>query len=272
MSFSTSISGARGAQSEIATISNNLANAQTTGFKRSRVEFGDLFAAGPAQGTRTVSGQGVRVQQVMQTFSQGTLVETGRELDLGVVGEGFFVVRADPGTDRTYTRAGSFQLDANRYVIDAQAARVQMLAVDTAGNVTVPNTLIDFRLPSASPTTPTSSLTSVTISLDGLVKCNFTDGTTQSLGKIALASFSSPEGLRPEGDAHWSETVGSGTAIIGEASTGSFGEIRSSSLEKANVDVTEEMVALMIAQRNFQANAKAIEIQSALSQTIVNLR
>lgn len=272
MSFSTSVSGTRAAQAEVAAVSNNLANARTTGFKRSRAEFGDLFVAGGQQNARTLPGQGTRLLQMTQEFAQGTLQETGRALDLAVAGEGFFVVKEPaPSAEIAYTRAGSFRLDTDRFVVDGRGSRVQLLPVDANGEV-VAGALLDFQMPAASPTDPTAALVGAEIDAEGLVECSFADGTTVLLGKVALASFSSPEGLRQTGDAHWRETVGSGPAQIGEASTSGLGEIRSSALEGSNIDVTEEMVALMVAQRNFQANAKALEIQSALNQTIVNLR
>ena len=269
MSFYTSISGTKGAQADIAVISNNLANAQTTGFKRSRVEFGDLFAAAPTQTAREVAGQGVRIMAIMQQFGQGTLATTDKALDLGGAGDGFFVVKSKPPTnDVTYTRAGAFNIDADRYVVDTLGARLQLLPIDAQGQVTG-TTTTDFNVPSVSPTNPNAALVSVTIGLDGLAKCSFSDGTTQDLGKIALANFNSLEGLRPIGDAHWRPTDFSGAPIIGEASTGSFGEIRAGTLERANVEVTEEMVALIAAQRNFQANAKALDAESNMSQAIM---
>lgn len=272
MSYTTSVSGTRAAQAEVAAVSNNLANARTTGFKRSRAEFGDLFVAGPWQNARTLAGQGTRLQQITQEFSQGTLAETGRSLDLALAGEGFFVVKEPaPNADVSYTRAGSFQIDPDRFVVDGRGSRVQLLALDPGGQV-IPGSLSDFEMPAVSPTNPAASIVSAAIGSDGLVECSFADGSTLALGKVALANFASPEGLQQTGDAHWRESVASGAPKIGEASTGGLGEIRSSALEGSNIDVTEEMVALMVAQRNFQANAKALEIQSALSQTIVNLR
>jgi flagellar hook protein FlgE len=160
MAFYTSISGTKGAQADIAVISNNLANAQTTGFKRSRVEFGDLFSAAPTQTARDVAGQGVRVMAIVQQFGQGTLGTTDKALDLGVAGDGFFVVKSKPPTnDITYTRAGAFNIDADRYVVDTLGARVQMLPVDAQGTVTG-TTLSDFYVPNVSPTNPNAALVS----------------------------------------------------------------------------------------------------------------
>ncbi len=117
-----------------------------------------------------------------------------------------------------------------------------------------------------------AKVSDVSIGEDGLVTATFTDGTTQALGKLMIANFSNPEGLRQRGDGRWSVTGNSGPAIVGEAGTDAFGRIQSGALERANVDITEELVALIAAQRNFQANAKAIETANQMDQSIINMR
>jgi len=107
---------------------------------------------------------------------------------------------------------------------------------------------------------------------DGLITAAFSDGTIQALGKLLIATFSNPDGLRERGDGRWSVTGDSGPAIVGEAGSDAFGRIQSGALERANVDITEELVALIAAQRNFQANAKAIETANSMAQSIINLR
>lgn len=115
-------------------------------------------------------------------------------------------------------------------------------------------------------------LDDVTIGEDGLVTATFSDGTTQALGKLAIANFANPAGLKQQGDARWSVTGDSGPAVLGEPGKDGFGRIQSGALERANVDITEELVSLISAQRNFQANAKAIETANAMTQAIMNLR
>ena len=118
----------------------------------------------------------------------------------------------------------------------------------------------------------TGKLDDVTISEEGLVTATFSNGTTQALGKLAIANFSNPTGLKQRGDARWSVTGNSGDAIVGVAGEDGFGRIQSGALERANVDITEELVSLISAQRNFQANAKAIETANAMTSAIMNLR
>jgi flagellar hook protein FlgE len=275
MSFYTSLSGLKGAQTDLAAISNNLANVGSTGFKKSRAQFGDLFASSPTQTTRLVAGQGTRLNGVMQQFSQGTLEATDKTLDLAIAGEGFFVVRGDPPRQETsFTRNGAFTVSVDRHVVDTTGATLQLLPTDATGNVTSTSlgSLQDLVLPTSDPTDPAAALVNVSIGIDGLVTATYANGNSQSLGKVAMASFTAQEGLRPIGDAHWQSTGDSGPATLNAATNGPLGAIRSGALERANVDVTEELVSLISAQRNFQANAKAIETASAMTQTIIGLR
>lgn len=115
-------------------------------------------------------------------------------------------------------------------------------------------------------------LTGIDISDTGVVRANYSNGTQNALGKIALANFSNNQGLKQMGNTTWEESLDSGPALVGEAGTGSFGNIRSGALESSNVDLTAELVKLITAQRNFQANAKAIETASAVTQTVIQMR
>jgi flagellar hook protein FlgE len=275
MSFYTSLSGLKGAQTDLSVISNNLANVGSTGFKKSRAQFSDLFARSPTQSTKMHAGQGTRLNAVVQQFTQGTLEATDKTLDLAIAGEGFFVTRGDPPREAiTYTRNGAFQVNANRQVVDTIGSTLQLLPVDASGNVTSATlaSATDFVLPSVSPTDPSVSMINVSIDIDGLVTATYSDGSDEMLGKVAMASFTAQEGLRPIGDAHWQSTGESGDPAIESATNGPLGSVRSGALERANVDVTEELVALISAQRNFQANAKAIETASNMTQAIVSIR
>jgi flagellar hook protein FlgE len=275
MSFYTSLSGLKAAQTDLATISNNVANVGSAGFKKSRAIFGDLFASAPTQTTKMIAGQGTRLNGITQQFTQGTLEATDKTLDLAIAGEGMFVVRGDPPrSEVSYTRNGAFQVDVNRRVVDTIGATLQLLPVDANGNVTSTNIndMTDLVLPSTKPLEPLVALANISIGDDGLVTATYGDGSNQLLGKVAMASFTAQEGLRPIGDAHWQSTGDSGSPAINAATNGPLGTIRSGAIERANVDITEELVALIGAQRNFQANAKAIETASAMTQTIINLR
>ena len=137
MSFYTSLSGLKGAQTDMSVISNNIANASSTGFKRSRAQFGDLFASSPTQSTRMVAGQGQRLNGIIQQFTQGTLEASEKTLDLAIAGEGMFVVKGEPPREQvTYTRNGAFTPTDDGHIVDTTGQKLQLLPVDASGNVT----------------------------------------------------------------------------------------------------------------------------------------
>jgi flagellar hook protein FlgE len=117
-----------------------------------------------------------------------------------------------------------------------------------------------------------SSLANVTIDVRGVVNAAFADGTTAPVGQVALATFPAPNGLRSVGQTKWQASGESGAAVLGNPGIGSFGEMISGALERSNVDLAEEMVSLLTAQRNFQANARAIDTATQISTTVLNLR
>ena len=119
---------------------------------------------------------------------------------------------------------------------------------------------------------PSGQLDGLDIDSGGVVRANYTNGTQVALGKLMMANFANPNGLKQVGNANFKSTTNSGAADLGEAGSDGFGAIQGGALERANVDLTEELVALITAQRNFQANAKAIETSSSLTQTIINIR
>lgn len=275
MSFVTSLSGLKAAQTDLSVVSNNIANSNSIGFKKSRAEFGDLFASAPTQNTKSVAGQGVRLNGIVQQYTQGSLNSTGRTLDLAVAGDGFFIVKGQPPREaQTYTRNGSFTVNVDREVVDSTGNKVQLLPVNAAGQITSTSAadMFDFVLPETDPTDPAAVLSNITIADDGIVTATYSNGNQSRVGAVAMASFAAVEGLRPIGDSHWQATGVSGVALINQAGNGPLGTVRSGTLEAANIDLTEELVGLIAAQRNFQANAKAIETANNMTQAIVNLR
>ncbi len=285
MSFYISLSGLKGAQSDLASIANNIANVGATAFKKSKVSFGDIFA-GSAMQANTAGGQGTRQIGATQQFTQGTLETTGKTLDIALTGEGFMTVKsAPPAAQVSFTRNGAFGVDEDRNVVDTLGNRVQVMPVDpTTGKPTStdPADFTDVKIPlyktdaSGNPVLDSGGnqiqLASVGVTVEGLMTATYADGSTDKLGNLAIASFPSQEGLRQMGDGHWQTSRESGQPTFGPGNNGLFGAVRSGMLERSNVDITEELVALISAQRNFQANAKAIEAASALTQAITNLR
>ncbi|MDA8581191.1 flagellar hook-basal body complex protein, partial [Litoricolaceae bacterium] len=145
MSFFTSLTGLNAATTQLAVTSNNIANAGTTGFKRSRSDFGDIFATSPLQKASTVVGQGTALKQVTQEFSQGNIELSGNSLDLAVTGEGFFPLRSGDGQD-LFTRNGSFLLDEQNTVVNSAGQFLQVASVDSLGKADFEANLVPLQI------------------------------------------------------------------------------------------------------------------------------
>jgi len=398
MSFQVALSGLNAASTDLQVTSNNIANANTIGFKSSRAEFSDVFS-GDAAGI----GNGVRLTDVRQQFTQGNVEITERQLDLAISGNGFFVV--NDGGGLLYSRVGSFGLDSTGFVENAEGERLQVYPAQTDGTFNT-GTLADLQIttetsppeastnvamninlpadataPSVVPFDPNDPQTynhststivydslgvahtatyyfsragagwevnqsvdgnvvggaqpfdfaadgtianppngvltypawdpgngalPVTLDLDlsattqfgsnfvvnnitpdgrsagrlrnieidqtGVVFARFSNGQSIALGKVALANFSNVEGLSKVSDTSYQESFSSGVPTRGEATESNFGLIQSGALENSNVDLTEQLVKMITAQRLFQANAQVIATMDTVTQTIINIR
>jgi flagellar hook protein FlgE len=430
MSFYTSLSGLQASQTDMSTISNNIANAATNGFKRSITNFSDVMASSLSSNPNQLVGSGVTVQSTQQQFSEGNLIQSDSSLDLAISGDGFFAVKpqAGNGSEVDYTRNGNFLVDANGNVVDSQGSYLQVYPVDGSGAVVASgaDSLINLKLPETSGTpvatqnvsldlnlnsaaivpsdastvsatnpykfdrfdpttynqstqttiydasgnaetltnyyvrngqpdasgnttwsvysyvgdtqltqggstapttltfdssgamtsptaavsfdaiTPVGSTTSqpltvdfagstqlsspfnlnsstqdgvsvgqlsgVTVDNTGMVKASFSNGASQILGKVAMANFSNPTGLLQKGSGYWQATGLSGSPSYGQADQNGYGSLMSGTLEGSNVDITQELVDLIAAQQNFQANAKALDTSNQVAQTIFNIQ
>ena len=450
MAFKTALSGLNAAQTDLNVIGNNIANVSTFGFKKSRAEFVDVYAASYQGISRLQAGSGVRVAQIQQNMSQGLTTYTDNNLDLAIQGRGFFMV--NDGGQTLFSRSGMFSPDNQGYVVNSRGQRLQVYPANTDGtfntgttadlqlstaegppsqttavevginlnseetppanlgyvpfdpanpltynyatSVTVydslgathlstmyyvkepaplinswsvytavsdtvddqngvlvgagagdgyaepetaglaynnyidgPHTLefspggtlnlvdgaaplpinfsfnidngatsgttlggppyLDFTMDYQRATQyandsgvsfltqdgyATGLLTGVDVSDNGVVFANYTNGVATPLGKIALANFQNPQGLQSAGDSTWLETYDSGENRMGEPGTGNLGLIQGGALEDSNVNLSEELVALIVAQRNFQANAQAITTENTVTQTIIQIR
>jgi flagellar hook protein FlgE len=167
MSFYTSLSGLKAAQSDLGVISNNVANVSTTGFKKSAAEFGDIISAAPLQ-TSTVPGQGTRLRGIAQQFTQGGFQNSDRSLDLAISGQGFFITRAtSTNAQVSYTRNGSFTVSADRYIVDSSGSYLQVLPTDATGVVTASglNATHSLQLPLTSGTSSATGTVALTVNL-----------------------------------------------------------------------------------------------------------
>ena len=269
MSFFTSLSGMKNSQTDLAVISHNIANAETTGFKKSNAAFSDLVATGGSTDPRLTPGIGSTVQVITQDFALGALTQTGRGLDLAINGDGFFAAAHPVTGDLTFTRNGALEVVATGALQDPSGDLIQGFPVDATGTPT-----------SATPASITIPLTNaggaglsnVTINEQGVVSASFSDGTSEPVAQIALATFPATGGLRAIGQTKWEASADSGAANYGNPGEGNFGSIRNGTLERSNVDLADEMVSLLTAQRNFQANARALDTATAISQIVLNLQ
>ncbi|MCB2075577.1 MAG: flagellar hook-basal body complex protein [Novosphingobium sp.] len=267
MSFYTSLSGLKNAQTSLNVVAHNLANAETVGFKKSRVDFGDIVAGSAYTNPKMIQGIGSTVEAITQNFSIGPIQQTGSALDLAISGDGFFSTKTIGTGETLFTRNGSFEIDDSGFVQDGASNVLQIFAPGADPTTDAP---IDAQVP------PTNAggaaFAGLVIDTDGSVIASYADGTSESIGSVALASFIAPAGLKQIGSSNWEATGLSGTPTYGAPGSGTFGDVISGALERSNVDIAEELVSLITAQRYFQANAKAIDTATQISQTVINLR
>jgi flagellar hook protein FlgE len=279
MSFYTSLNGLKNAQTDLNVISHNIANSETVGFKKSRTEFADIVAGSAFTNPKLIQGIGATLTSITQNFAQGAVQQTGSALDLMVNGDGFFTTKSSVTRDTFYTRNGAFTLNGAGNVSDESGNILQVYAVDATGAMTATpdaagnyaaGDLVDCQVPATN--AAGASFAGLTIQENGDVTASYADGSNSVVGKIAVASFIAPNGLKQVGSSNWTSTGVSGAASFGRPSTGQYGGILSGALERSNVDIAEELVGLITAQRDFQANAKAIDTATQISQTVINLR
>lgn len=269
MSFYTSLNGLKNAQTDLGVIANNIANAETSGFKKSTTDFADVVAGSVNSNPRVTVGIGATVESVTQNFSVGPIEQTGGALNVAINGDGFFAIKSGVTGATVFTRNGAFTVDESGYITDGSNNRLQGFPLDSSGAVTS-NTPVDLSIPSVN--SSGAQFAGVTINENGNVVASYADGTTTNVGKVALASFISPTGLKQLGSSNWAATGLSGAPSYGGPSEGKYGGLLSGALERSNVDLAEELVGLITAQRNFQANAKAIDTATQIAQTVINLR
>ncbi len=255
--FSTAATGMNAQQMMVDVTANNLANINTTGFKRSQIDFQDLLyikmreAGGEvASGVKTPSGMeigsGVRAASTVKVFSQGELVNTGRNLDLAIMGDGFLQV-TKPNGDTRYTRDGALQMNA-----DGQLVSTTGYTIEPA--ITIPTDAV-----------------SVDIGKDGGVNVTTATGTQSVVGNIQLVRFPNPSGLSSEGGNLLAETEASGTPTTGTAGENGFGSIQAGFLEKSNVQMVTELVNLITAQRAYEVSSRTIKAGDEMLRNAIQI-
>ena len=233
-------------QTSLETTANNLANANTTAFKRSVVDFQDLLYSGPSN---LQVGHGVRVADIStRDFNQGAEQRTGQDLDLFVTGQGLFTIQQPDGSMK-FTRDGSFQRDALGRLVTATGGIVQP------------------------PITFPADTVSTTIGSDGVVSVvtGSAPGQIKVLGQLQLANFPNPAGLQAEANNLFSETPASGIPTTAIPGTIGLGTIKQKSLEQSNVDLTTEMTSLVTSQRAYDANSKVVTTANQMVSSALDI-
>jgi len=257
----TAASGMYAQQLNIEVIANNIANVNTNGYKKNKPEFRDLMyqqvSTNPLStsepGVMDVSnktiqiGIGVKPSSNLKIFQQGDLLETNNQFDLAINGDGFFQLRKSDGTI-VYTRDGSFKLNG-----DGQL-------VSSSGYVLEPD--ITF----------TDDAVGFVVSRNGTIESKETNGDSFVVGDIELARFINPAGLKAIGDNLFVETEASGQPILGTPGENGFGEIHQGYIESSNVDIVEEMIAMITAQRAYEINSKTVKTVEEMMSMANNLK
>ena len=258
----TAATGMQALETKLDVIANNMANINTTAFKKDRANFEDIFyrqyrlpgsqdADGNLTATGIEVGLGTRVSSTQTNYKQGAFETTNKPLDLAIEGEGFFQVD-NPNGDFYYTRAGNFNINSTGQIVLGSATNGYLLEP----NITVP--------PDA---------TGIVISSDGTVQISSQDSTDlQIIGQIQLAKFINADGLLKLGDNLYQQTDASGDPFIDTPGQDGYGNIRQGFLEASNVEPVNELIDLITTQRAFELNSQVVQAGDQLMQTVANLR
>jgi len=258
----TAIAGLNTFEDALTVVSDNIANANTTGFKSNTVDFGDLVSGLMSTSGVNVTAQGVgsEVLGITSDWSTGNEIQTGTWSDVMIQGNGFFAVQDGNGTGPIYyTRDGSFQVSSTGYLEDENGDYV----LDTSGK--------PIQIPTTNSNDDNAKIASYSISDTGVITGTDSNGETLTIDTIGVATFNNPNGLVRQGSNLYTVSSTSGSANMGTAGTGMAGTIISGALENSNVDLTTQMVNLIDYQADYQANSKSIATGSTLLQTVVGL-
>ena len=258
----TAATGMEALQTKLDVIANNLANVNTTAFKRDRCNFEDLFyrheilpgaqdSAGNLTPVGVQVGLGTRVQSTQTDFRQGALQQTTRQLDVAIEGQGFFVV-TDPSGQPVYTRAGNWNINNNGQIVVGSANTGRLLDPP----ISIPN-----------------DTTGISISSDGIVAVTQSGNPQlQQVGQIQLATFQNPQGLLKLGENLYQETSASGSPVLNNPGQNAAGTLQQTMLEASNVEPVNELIDLITTQRAFELNAQTVQAGDQVLQLIANLR
>jgi flagellar hook protein FlgE len=279
-SLFSAISGLRANQVMLDVTGNNIANANTVGYKASNVVFQDtlsqMLTAGSAPstsrgGTNPIQvGLGVQVGGIMTNFGQGIAQTTGKAENLMISGDGLFVIKR--GQENLYTRAGAFNFDSAGNLVTPDGDKVQGYASDGNGGIDTAGDPSDITIPGLATADPSNPLTSWSIGTDGVITGVYADSTKVPLFQVAMANFANPAGLDKIGDTAFRASTNSGAVQLGAPGVGRNGTLMGGTVEGSNVDLAQEFTNLIIAQRGFQATSRVITTSDQVLEELVNLK
>lgn len=261
------ISGMKGFQTKLDVIGNNIANVNTSGFKRGRVTFQDMMSqmtsgAQAATDTRggvnpSQVGLGSQLGSIDNIHTQGSRQTTENTLDFAIEGDGMFIVR--DGSFEAFTRSGNFYLDDNGHIVNPEGMYLMGYSMDDEEGELTRLTIPD-------------NAESFSVETNGTINYVDQEGDLQQVGQVALANFSNPAGLEKEGSNLFIESANSGYTGAHIPESEGIGSIASGALEMSNVDLAEEFTEMITAQRGFQANTRIITTSDEILQELVNLK
>ncbi|MEZ5895501.1 MAG: flagellar hook basal-body protein [Parvularculaceae bacterium] len=278
--MSIGLSGLNAFAKGLEAVSSNIANSQSSGYKRVRTDFSDLIPVGAPSLNQTVGagviGTGVSAAARQLVDEQGAILRTNEHTNIAIAGDGFFVVSKDvtPANDFLFTRAGDFSPDALGNLVNASGLYLQGATIDASGAASVGSlagleTVNINRTPAGASAATLGALTGVTVDEDGLVIASYANGETRPLFQIPLALFTNTSGLE-EGDATtFMATTLSGVASLAAARSGRAGAIEGAAVEASTVDIGQEFSTLIQTQRAYSTNARVLSVADELWRTAV---
>lgn len=292
-SLYSGIGGMNNFQNKLDVIGNNISNVNTSGFKKGRTTFNDLVsqqmqgagAAGNGRGGTNPQqiGLGGGMSTIDTINTQGSLQSTGRDLDMAISGDGYFVVQE--GEELFYTRAGSFYLDSEGRLVNGDGLSVLGLGAENVENVLengeIPQGDLEELFIPAGETGDffgfegelgEASLQSFNVAPSGEINGVFSNGETAVIGLLSMANFANPGGLNKAGNNTYGVSANSGDPQIGIAGSQGKGNLVGATLEMSNVDLSGEFAEMIVAQRGFQANTRMITTSDEILQELVNLK
>ncbi len=269
--FTITRNGLDAISKELGVISNNIANAGTIAFKKSRSQFVDVYSKALSDNPRTKKGLGALMQGTQKIMQQGSPVMTDGALDLTISGRGFFILSPKIGADPKFTRDGSFSLDASGNLITTDGFNVAGYKLNEFGELDRTSALpINIPLSVQNAEGRNVSLTSINIDKAGNIETTYGLNFIVKRGKIALAKFNNETQLKSVGANKYIVTDKSGGQKIGEAMIGSFGEILSGSLESSNTNIVNELVSLLRTQHAYNGNARMLQTNVDVTRRLMD--